>query len=85
MRVWLENILIMPIEVTLHTNPRSARTVHLAYLPTSSRNVRTRTHTVRFFEVTLNEMIHPIRARQMIGNGQGNIWSEYEQIPASPF
>ena len=24
-----------------HTNPRSARTVHLAYLPTSSRNVRT--------------------------------------------
>ena len=37
-----------------------------------------RGHTVRFFKVTLIEMRHPIRARQMIRKGQDNIWSEYE-------
>ena len=42
-------------------------------------------HTVRFFEVTLNEMVHPIRARQMIGKGQDNIWSKYEQLPTDRF
>ena len=44
-----------------------------------------RKHTVRFFKVTLIEMSHQIRARGMIGNGQDNIWSEYEQLPMDRF
>ena len=42
-------------------------------------------HTVQYFEVTLIEMSHPIQARQMIGKGQDNIWSEYEQLPTDRF
>ena len=44
-----------------------------------------RPHTVLFSEVTLDENVHPFWARGMLGEGLDHMWSEYEQIPASPF
>ena len=42
-------------------------------------------HTVPFSEVTLDEIGHQIWARGRLGEGLDHMWSEYEQIPASPF
>ena len=50
---------------------------HLHYL-------EVRSHTVRFSEVTLNEMAHANWACEVIGKGLENIWSEYEQPVTCP-
>ena len=44
-----------------------------------------RTHTVLFSEVTLDKIGHQIWVCGGIGEGLDHNWSEYEQIPASPF
>ena len=42
-------------------------------------------HTVLFSEVTLDEIGHLNWARGGLGEGLDHMWSEYEQIPISPF
>ena len=47
--------------------------------------LRGRPHTVLFSKVTLDENMHQIWARGGLGEGLDHMWSEYEQIPMSPF
>ena len=44
-----------------------------------------RAHTVLFSEVTLDKNWHQIWAHGGHGEGLDHMWSEYEQIPISPF
>ena len=42
-------------------------------------------HTILFSEVTLDKIGHRIWAHGKLGEGLDHMWSEYEQIPMSPF